>query len=164
MLTQMFILGPRLILSIREHHARLIAYSDATTTMTSVAFQESDYVSTSGNVWNGIFSIWNRMCLCFVILVLGYLSYWNWVYRRRFEIKTGTERRIYHCISYLYQHESSPWCERDCTLWFRTYADNAVLIASHKLYWRRWFISNAVEKRCYCQKRSIFQSSTTPDI
>jgi hypothetical protein len=50
MLTQMFILGPRLVLSIREHHARLIAYSDATTTMTSVAFQESDYVSTSGNV------------------------------------------------------------------------------------------------------------------
>ncbi|KAG1809797.1 uncharacterized protein HD556DRAFT_1315739 [Suillus plorans] len=41
MLTQMFVLGPRLILSIREYHARLVAQSDAATAVTSINFQES---------------------------------------------------------------------------------------------------------------------------
>ncbi|KAG2044609.1 hypothetical protein BDR03DRAFT_939534 [Suillus americanus] len=50
MLTQMFILGPRLILSIREYHARLVADSDAATTMASIAFQERDYLPTSSHV------------------------------------------------------------------------------------------------------------------
>ncbi|KAG1809805.1 uncharacterized protein HD556DRAFT_1522289 [Suillus plorans] len=41
MLVQMFILGPRLILSIREYHARLVAQSDAATAVASINFQES---------------------------------------------------------------------------------------------------------------------------
>lgn len=42
-----FVLGPRLILSIREYNAELVAGSDTATTMTSIAFQERSYVSTS---------------------------------------------------------------------------------------------------------------------
>ncbi|KAG2050590.1 hypothetical protein BDR06DRAFT_959967 [Suillus hirtellus] len=45
MLTQMFILGPRLILSIREYHAELVAHSDAASAMTSIDFQERVCVS-----------------------------------------------------------------------------------------------------------------------
>ncbi|KAG1853538.1 hypothetical protein C8R48DRAFT_777050 [Suillus tomentosus] len=37
---QMFVLGPRLILSVREYHAKLVAYSDAETSMNSIVFQE----------------------------------------------------------------------------------------------------------------------------
>ncbi|KAG2355899.1 VTC domain-containing protein [Suillus spraguei] len=37
---QMFVLGPRLILSIREYNAKLAADSDAASGMTSIAFQE----------------------------------------------------------------------------------------------------------------------------
>ncbi|KAG2032191.1 hypothetical protein BDR03DRAFT_970883 [Suillus americanus] len=37
---QMFVLGPRLILSVRVYHAKLVFDSDATTAMTSIAFQE----------------------------------------------------------------------------------------------------------------------------
>ncbi|KAG1863578.1 hypothetical protein DFJ58DRAFT_213914 [Suillus subalutaceus] len=44
---QMFVLGPRLILGIREYHAELMANSDAATAMTSIAFQEYVHVSTS---------------------------------------------------------------------------------------------------------------------
>ncbi|KAG2103783.1 uncharacterized protein F5147DRAFT_276350 [Suillus discolor] len=44
---QMFVLGPRLILSVREYHAKLIAESDAETSMNSVVFQERVQVSTS---------------------------------------------------------------------------------------------------------------------
>jgi hypothetical protein len=36
---QMFVLGPRLILSIREYHAELVARSDGGTCMTSIYFQ-----------------------------------------------------------------------------------------------------------------------------
>jgi hypothetical protein len=46
----MFVLGPRLILSIREYHAKLVVDSDAATGMTSIAFQERVYVSTSSSV------------------------------------------------------------------------------------------------------------------
>ncbi|KAG2101557.1 uncharacterized protein F5147DRAFT_655207 [Suillus discolor] len=35
-----FVLGPRLILSVREYHAKLVAYSDAETSMNSIVFQE----------------------------------------------------------------------------------------------------------------------------
>ncbi|KAG2061106.1 hypothetical protein BDR06DRAFT_1002287 [Suillus hirtellus] len=48
-IVQMFVLGPRLILSIREHHAKLVAYSDAETSMNSIVFQEV-HVSTSSTV------------------------------------------------------------------------------------------------------------------
>ncbi|KAG2035323.1 hypothetical protein BDR03DRAFT_962765 [Suillus americanus] len=47
---QMFVLGPRLILSVREYHAKLVASSDAATGMTSIAFQERVHVSTSSSV------------------------------------------------------------------------------------------------------------------
>ncbi|KAG1770987.1 hypothetical protein EDD22DRAFT_12179 [Suillus occidentalis] len=47
---QMFVLGPRLILSVREYHAKLTAGSDADTSMTSLVFQERVHVSTSNTV------------------------------------------------------------------------------------------------------------------
>ncbi|KAG2130420.1 uncharacterized protein EDB93DRAFT_1255899 [Suillus bovinus] len=47
---QMFVLGPRMILGVREHHAKLVADSDAATGMTSIAFQEHVHVSTSSSV------------------------------------------------------------------------------------------------------------------
>ncbi|KAG2033277.1 hypothetical protein BDR03DRAFT_985121 [Suillus americanus] len=37
---QLFVLGPRLILSVREYHTNLVAGSDAETSMTSIVFQE----------------------------------------------------------------------------------------------------------------------------
>ncbi|KAG1883266.1 hypothetical protein F4604DRAFT_1677616 [Suillus subluteus] len=43
----MFVLGPRLILGVREYHAELVANSDTATAMTSIAFQERVHVSTS---------------------------------------------------------------------------------------------------------------------
>jgi len=48
-IVQMFVLGPCLILSIRELHAKLVAYSDAETSMNSIVFQEV-HVSTSSTV------------------------------------------------------------------------------------------------------------------
>ncbi|KAG2104665.1 uncharacterized protein F5147DRAFT_838220 [Suillus discolor] len=47
---QMFVLGPRLILSVQEYHAKLVAYSDAETSMNSIVFQEHVHVSTSSTV------------------------------------------------------------------------------------------------------------------
>ncbi|KAG0700912.1 hypothetical protein DFH29DRAFT_929667 [Suillus ampliporus] len=47
---QMFVLGPRLILGVREYHAKLVADSDAATAMTSIAFEERLHVSTSSSV------------------------------------------------------------------------------------------------------------------
>ncbi|KAG1845891.1 hypothetical protein DFJ58DRAFT_843645 [Suillus subalutaceus] len=47
---QMFVLGPRLILSLREYHAKLVADSDTATVMTSIAFQERVRVETSSSV------------------------------------------------------------------------------------------------------------------
>ncbi|KAG1741235.1 hypothetical protein EDD22DRAFT_851716 [Suillus occidentalis] len=47
---QMFVLGPRLILSVREYHAKLVAGSDADTSMNSIVFQEHIHISTSGTV------------------------------------------------------------------------------------------------------------------
>ncbi|KAG2354555.1 hypothetical protein BDR07DRAFT_1429077 [Suillus spraguei] len=44
---QMFVLGPRLILSVRENHAELLANSDAETSMDTIVFQERAHVSTS---------------------------------------------------------------------------------------------------------------------
>jgi hypothetical protein len=37
---QLFMLGPRLILSVREYHAELVGESDAGTGMSTIAFQE----------------------------------------------------------------------------------------------------------------------------
>ncbi|KAG2337480.1 hypothetical protein BDR05DRAFT_774201 [Suillus weaverae] len=47
---QMFVLGPRLILSVREYHAKLVADSDAETSMTSIVFQERVHVPTGSTV------------------------------------------------------------------------------------------------------------------
>ncbi|KAG1798427.1 uncharacterized protein HD556DRAFT_1440134 [Suillus plorans] len=47
---QLFILGPRLILSVREHHAELVADFDEETSMNSIVFQERVHVSTSSTV------------------------------------------------------------------------------------------------------------------
>jgi hypothetical protein len=46
---QMFVLGPRLILSIREYHAKLVARSDEGTGMTSIYFQAGGDALTSGD-------------------------------------------------------------------------------------------------------------------
>ncbi|KAG2141203.1 uncharacterized protein EDB93DRAFT_1105799 [Suillus bovinus] len=47
---QMFVLGPRLILGVREFNAKLVADSDAATCMTSIAFQERVHISTGNTV------------------------------------------------------------------------------------------------------------------
>ncbi|OAX32076.1 hypothetical protein K503DRAFT_21203 [Rhizopogon vinicolor AM-OR11-026] len=47
---QMFMLGPRLILSIRQYHAELVADSQAGTGITTIAFQERTHVTTSSGV------------------------------------------------------------------------------------------------------------------
>ena len=47
---QMFVLGPRLILSLREYHAKLVTDSDEGTAMTSMAFQERVHISTGDGV------------------------------------------------------------------------------------------------------------------
>ncbi|KAG2337447.1 hypothetical protein BDR05DRAFT_773115 [Suillus weaverae] len=52
LVVQMFVLGPRLILSVREYHAKLVADFDAETCMTSIVFQEhvALHVPTSSTV------------------------------------------------------------------------------------------------------------------
>ncbi|KAG2133243.1 uncharacterized protein EDB93DRAFT_886387 [Suillus bovinus] len=47
---QLSVLGPRLILDVREYNAKLVADSDTTSTMTSIAFQEHVHVETSSSV------------------------------------------------------------------------------------------------------------------
>ncbi|KAG1766826.1 hypothetical protein EV702DRAFT_783907 [Suillus placidus] len=48
-LVQFFVLGPRLILSVREYHAKLVDF-DAATGMASIVFQERVHVTTSSSV------------------------------------------------------------------------------------------------------------------
>ncbi|KAG2106521.1 hypothetical protein BD769DRAFT_144438 [Suillus cothurnatus] len=50
LVVQMFVLGPRLILSVREYHAKLVADSDAEISMDSTIFQERVHVPTSSTV------------------------------------------------------------------------------------------------------------------
>ncbi|KAG1779126.1 hypothetical protein EV702DRAFT_1195641 [Suillus placidus] len=47
--TQMFVLGPRLVLSVREFNAKLVAGSDVRTSMTTIAFQELVHESTGSS-------------------------------------------------------------------------------------------------------------------
>ncbi|KAG2142014.1 hypothetical protein BD769DRAFT_47611 [Suillus cothurnatus] len=47
---QMFVLGPRLILGVREYHAEHVANSDTASAMTSIAFEECVHVSTGSSV------------------------------------------------------------------------------------------------------------------
>jgi hypothetical protein len=49
-LVQMFVLGPRLILGVREYHAKLVANSDEVTGMASIIFQDRIHISTGGGV------------------------------------------------------------------------------------------------------------------
>ncbi|KAG1789236.1 uncharacterized protein HD556DRAFT_1447086 [Suillus plorans] len=47
---EMFLLGPRLILSVREYNAKIVAESDAETSMDSIVFEEHVHISTSSTV------------------------------------------------------------------------------------------------------------------
>ncbi|KAG2138261.1 hypothetical protein BD769DRAFT_1663840 [Suillus cothurnatus] len=49
-IVQLFVLGPRLILGVREYHAELVANSDTASAMTSIVFEERVHVSTSSSV------------------------------------------------------------------------------------------------------------------
>jgi hypothetical protein len=49
-MVQLFVLGPRLILGVREYHAKLVANSDTASAMTSIVFEERVHVSTSSSV------------------------------------------------------------------------------------------------------------------
>lgn len=49
-LVQLVVMGPRLILGIREYNAALVAESDSGTVMSSVAFQERVHLTTDGGV------------------------------------------------------------------------------------------------------------------
>ncbi|KAG1843123.1 hypothetical protein DFJ58DRAFT_844434 [Suillus subalutaceus] len=62
---QLFVLGPRLILSVREYHAELVANSDRASAMTSIAFQEHVHVSTSSRS--------GRICFYLFKVLLWYL-------------------------------------------------------------------------------------------
>ncbi|KAG2364206.1 hypothetical protein BDR07DRAFT_1608350 [Suillus spraguei] len=59
---QMFVLGPRLILSVREYHAKLVANSDAETSMRSIVFEERKNQRTMlregppGDPWHSLIS------------------------------------------------------------------------------------------------------------
>jgi hypothetical protein len=47
---QMTLLGPRLILGLREYHAKLVAESDEGLGMTSIVFLERIHITISGGV------------------------------------------------------------------------------------------------------------------
>jgi hypothetical protein len=49
-MVQMFVLGPRLILGVREYHAKLVAKSDEGAGMASIVFQERIHITTGGGV------------------------------------------------------------------------------------------------------------------
>jgi hypothetical protein len=49
-LVQVTLLGPRLILGLREYHAKLVAKSDDGVGMTSIVFQERIHITTGGGV------------------------------------------------------------------------------------------------------------------
>jgi len=47
---QYFVLGPRLVLSVRDYYAELLANSDAGAGMSTIQFQDRTYLSTGGDV------------------------------------------------------------------------------------------------------------------
>ena len=49
-IVQVVILGPRLILGLREYHANLVTDSDEGTGMASIVFQERVHISTGSGV------------------------------------------------------------------------------------------------------------------
>lgn len=48
---QMFVLGPRLIIGVREYHVTLVANSDEGTSITTIAFQERTHFLTDEDAW-----------------------------------------------------------------------------------------------------------------
>ena len=46
----LFVLGPRLVLSVRQYHAKLVAESDEGTAITTMNFQEYTCMSSVGGV------------------------------------------------------------------------------------------------------------------
>ncbi|KAG1781270.1 hypothetical protein EV702DRAFT_1042394 [Suillus placidus] len=59
---QLFVLGPRLILSVRAHHARLLADSDEGIAMTTIAFQEHIHESNGSDGYFGEGIVVHDMC------------------------------------------------------------------------------------------------------
>ena len=49
-MVQMFVLAPRLVLSIRQYNAKVVAESDEATAMTSIAFQARTQMSNGNDV------------------------------------------------------------------------------------------------------------------
>jgi len=49
-LLQMFVLGPRLLLSVRSYHAKVVSGANEATDMTPISFQERVYMSTGSRV------------------------------------------------------------------------------------------------------------------
>jgi hypothetical protein len=47
---QMFVLGPHLILGVREYHAKLVVDSDEATGMASIVFQDRIHIETGSGV------------------------------------------------------------------------------------------------------------------
>jgi hypothetical protein len=47
---QMFVLGPRLILGVREYHAKLVVISDEGKGLASIVFQDRIHIQTGGGV------------------------------------------------------------------------------------------------------------------
>jgi hypothetical protein len=50
LVVQVALLGPRLILGLREYHAKLVVESDEGVGMTSIVFQERIHITTGGGV------------------------------------------------------------------------------------------------------------------
>lgn len=50
MVVQMFVLGSRLILSVREHHAKLVSDFDTGTALSSIVFQDRIHMQTGSSV------------------------------------------------------------------------------------------------------------------
>lgn len=48
---QMFVLGPRLIIGVREYHATLVANSDDGHNITTIVFQERAHFLSDGDAW-----------------------------------------------------------------------------------------------------------------
>ena len=49
-MVQLFVLAPRLILSIRQYNDEVVAKSDEATAMTSIAFRQRTQMSNSNDV------------------------------------------------------------------------------------------------------------------
>jgi hypothetical protein len=48
---QMFVLGPRLIIGVREYHATLVASSNEGTSITTIVFQEHAHFLSDDDAW-----------------------------------------------------------------------------------------------------------------